>query len=425
MTTGHLYYRRATSTGIPIGSGFLAHQPGEVYGFRFWIDNLKLRLGYGQVGNAGISPYLAGGTLTRTPYNYGPGAAQGYAPSTLPLDITWEKTNSANLGIDFGFLKNRINGTIDLYQTKSNQILSKRLPSTSGFSSVQVNVGEVENKGIELSLSTLNIAKPDFSWSTDIIFGVNEESINRLETKADNIASQWFIGQPLSVYYDYKFMGVFQYADTVKGGILKDYFWTKPGNRTNAAYQPGRAYVADLNGDTAITELDKIVLGSHNPKWTASISNTFTYKDFELNVFIYARQGSLIREMRPNLNGRYQSYKVDYWSPTNPSNQYAQPNNTIDIQQYWQAMGFRDGSFVRVRNISLTYRLPRKLLDHWKIPSLSAYVNVLNPFLFSEYKTADPETVPYLSSYPTSSTSGPGPSSFNYRSFLVGVRLGL
>ncbi|UYQ93782.1 TonB-dependent receptor [Chitinophaga horti] len=392
-----------------------------------WVDNLKLRLGYGSVGNAGISPYLAGGTLVRTPYNFGPAAAQGYGPSTLPLDITWEKTNSANIGIDFGFLKNRISGTIDLYQTKSNQILSKRLPTTSGFPSVQVNIGEVENKGVELSLTTVNVDRPDFNWTTDIIFGLNKESINRLETKADNIASQWFIGQPLSVYYDYQFKGIFQYSDTVKGsgGILADYFWLKSGNRNNAAYQPGRAYVADMNKDTAITELDKRVLGFHNPRWTASLNNTFTYKNFELNVFVYMRRGSLIREMRPSLNGRYQSFAVNYWSPTNPSNEYAQANNTIDIQQYWQAMGFRDGSFIRVRNISLTYRLPRRLLDNWKIPSLSAYVNVLNPFLFSEYKTADPETVPYTTSYPTASNTAPGPTSFNYRSLLIGVRLGL
>ncbi|WP_295118593.1 TonB-dependent receptor [uncultured Chitinophaga sp.] len=391
-----------------------------------YVDNLKLRLGYGSVGNAGISPYLAGGTLVRTPYNFGPSAAQGYGPNTLPLDITWEKTNSANIGLDFGFLNNRISGTVDLYQTKSNQILSKRLPSTSGFSTVQVNVGEVENKGIEFSLSTLNINKPDgFMWSTDFIFGLNKEMINRLETKNDNIASQWFIGQPLSIYYDYNFKGVFQYADTVKGGILYDYFWQKTGNKTNAAYQPGRAYVADLNADTLITELDKQVLGSHNPRWTASISNTVSYKGFELNVFVYMRQGSLIREMRPSLNGRYQSFKVNYWTPENPSNEYAQANNTIDIQQYWQAMGFRKGDFVRVKNISLTYRFQRRLLDKLRIPSLSAYVNVLNPFLFSDYETADPETVPYLSSYPTSSTSAPGPTSFNYRSVLFGVRLGL
>ncbi|BAV06382.1 TonB-linked outer membrane protein, SusC/RagA family [Filimonas lacunae] len=391
-----------------------------------FVNSLKLRIGYGEVGNAGIDPYRSSGTLIRTPYNYGGTAAQGYAPSTLPLDITWERTKSKSAGLDFTLFNNRINGTIEYYQTNSNQILSKRLPTTSGFSSVLVNVGDVRNRGIDISLSTINIANPKgITWTTDFIFGINKESIVSLDTKQDNISSQWFIGQPLSVYYDYKFQRIFQYSDTAKGGILADYFWKKAGNKTNTSYQPGRPYVADINGDTSITETDKQVLGSHNPKWTGSISSTLTYKNFELNILVYTRQGSLIREMRPSLNGRYQSFKVNYWTPSNPSNEYAQANNTIDIQQYWQAMGFRSGSFVRVRNISLTYRFPQPLLDKWKVARLNVYVNVLNPFLFSSYKTADPETIPYLSSYPSSSTSGPGPNSFNYRSVVVGVRLGL
>lgn len=390
-----------------------------------FINSLRLRVGYGEVGNSGINAYLAGGTLGRSVYNFGGAAAPGYAPSTLPLDISWERTKSTNIGLDFGLFNNRISGTIDLYNTNSNQILSKRLPTTSGFSSVLVNIGNVNNKGIDLNLSTVNIENlGGFSWTTDFVLSINKESIKELETKADNIASQWFIDQPLSVYYDYKFMGIFQYSDTAKGGILADYFWKKDGNKTNSAFQPGKAYVQDLNGDTLITELDKMVLGSHNPKWTGSISSTFSYKNFDLNIFVYFRQGSLIREMRPSLNGRYQSFKVDYWTPTNPSNEYAQANSTIDIQPYWQAMGFRSGDFVRVRNISLTYRFNRDLIKNWGMSNLSAYVNVLNPFLWSDYKTVDPETIPYLSSYPTSSTSAPGPNSFNFRSVVLGVRVG-
>jgi len=183
--------------------------------------------------------------------------------------------------------------------------------------------------------------------------------------------------------------------------------------------------MADMNGDTIINDFDKVVLGSHNPRWTASFSTNLSYKNFDLNIFVYTRQGSMLREMRPNLQGRYQSFKVDYWSPTNPSNEYTRPNVGIDVPQYWQAVGFRDGSFVRVRNISLTYRMPKSFLDRAKMTGMSVYVNVLNPFLFSEYDTVDPETVPYLSSYPTSSTSAPGPNSFSYRSLVFGVRVGL
>ena len=175
------------------------------------FNELKLRVGYGEVGNATIAPYESNGTLARTPYNFGGNSAQGYAPSTLPLDITWERTKNKNIGLDFALLNNRIFGTVNLYQTNTNQILAKRLPSTSGFTSVRINAGDVRNRGIEVNLSTVNINRPDgLRWTTDFVFGYNKEEIVALETASDNISSQWFIGQPTSVYYDWKHVGIFQ-----------------------------------------------------------------------------------------------------------------------------------------------------------------------------------------------------------------------
>ena len=223
---------------------------------------------------------------------------------------------------------------------------------------------------------------------------------------------------------DYNFSGVFQYSDTGKGGILADYFWQKAGNRSNTNFQPGRIKVADLNGDTVITEADKMKLGSLVPTWIGSVSSTLSYKGFDLGIYVYIRKGTLVRTLRQQTNGRQVGPAFNYWTPTNPRNEYSQPINTTDIQQYWQSASFRDGSFVRVRSISVTYRLPKDFLNRYKINSASIYINAVNPFLWSKFKDLDPETLPFVSSYPTSSNAGGGPTSYSYRSYVMGVRFG-
>jgi TonB-linked SusC/RagA family outer membrane protein len=395
-----------------------------------FINSLKLRFGYGSVGNASISPYQTSGTLTRSLYNWADAPAGGYAPGTLPLpDLTWERTNAKNAGVDFGVLKNRISGTIDVYSSNTlDQIQSRSIPGASGFNSVLVNLGKVRNKGIEVSLTTVNINQPNgLRWVTDFMFSKNKEEIVNLfgQNDQDNIGNQWFLGWPIRTYYDYQFQGVFQYADTLKGGVLADYYWKKAGNRTNANLQPGRLRVADLNGDTVITEADKTKLGSLVPKWIGSFNSTLSYKGFDLGIYVYIRQGSTVRTLRPQTNGRQVGPAFNYWTPTNPTNDYSQPNTLTDIQQYWQAVTFKDGSFVRVRSISLTYHLPKSFLNTYKISNANIYVNALNPFLWSKLKDLDPETLPFVSSYPTSNNAGGGPNSFSYRSFVIGVRLGL
>lgn len=393
-----------------------------------WVSMLKLRVGYGAVGNSSIGPYQTAGTLARSLYNWGSAPAAGYNPATLPLpDLTWEKTKTKNIAVDFGFFKNRITGTIDVYESNSNQIQNKALPAASGFSRVLVNMGNVRNRGVELTLSTINIDRQDgLRWTTDFIISRNKQEITYLASNYSNdVGNQWFVGHPTQIFYDWKLMGMFQYTDTMKGGILYEWFWKKPGNKTNAQFQPGRAYVMDVNGDTTITDADKVILGSFNPKWTGSFSTTFSWKGFDLSVFVYGQFGSMIREIRPSLNARYQSFKVNYWTPTNPSNEYAQANNTVDIQQYFQSMSFRSGDFVKVRNIALAYHIPASALNRIKLSNAVVSFSVLNPFLFSKYKTADVETVPYKSSYPTSDNSGPNVNSYSFRSFVVGVRFGL
>jgi len=394
-----------------------------------FIDQLKVRGGIGSVGNAGILPYTTNGPLAITYYNFGATPAQGYAPSTtgLPLpDLEWEKTTTKNVGIDYSLFKGRVSGSIDVYESNSNEIQVQKLPDATGYTGITVNVGQVRNRGIEISLSTVNINTGKFKWTTDFVFSSNKEAIVYLDqTGANNIPSGWFLGAPIRSYYDYTSQGIFQNSDAQPGGILYDYYWKKAGNKANTALQPGRIRVADTNGDTTITEADKVLLGSPNPAWTGSINSTFAYKGFELSAFVYISHGGLIRDPRPSLVGRYETFNVNYWTPTNPSNEYPQANLTSDIPLYWQANGFRDGSFVRVRSILLSYKVPQSILNKIKMRSLTFSINAVNPFLFSSYKRYDPESVQYTSSYPSSSTANPGPTSFSYRSWVFGIKAGI
>lgn len=389
----------------------------------------KLRLGIGRVGNSSINPYQTNGPLDFTNYNWGNGnAAIGAAPATFPVpNLTWEKTTTQNIGLEFGMLKGRVNVVLDLYKSSTKDMLQRKsIPATNGVPYIYVNLGEVENKGIDLALSTINLnTRYGLKWTTDLIFSKNKEAIVDIDgTGNDDLANLWLIGQPIRVYYNYQSEGIYQYTDTAKGGYLAEYLWKAGTNKSNTAFRPGRIRVKDANGDTLINNSDKMVLGYDNAAWTGSITNTISFKGFELSAMLYIRKGGMYRASRPALVGRFQSNRVNYWTPTNPSNEYQQPTRTSDVPVYWEALGYRDGSFARVRNISLTYRFPQSIVSKLRATNLSVYVNVVNPFLFHNKSDFDPETIPYAEQF-TATTNNTGPNSFSYKSVVFGVRLGL
>jgi TonB-dependent starch-binding outer membrane protein SusC len=291
---------------------------------------------------------------------------------------------------------------------------------------ILMNLGEVSNKGIEVSLNTVNLnTKNGLRWTTDIVFSKNKEAIVDIDgTGNSNLANLWFIGQPIRVYYNYESAGIYQYSDTMKGGYLAEYLWKKGSNKSNLAYRAGRIHVVDKNRDTLITQDDKLILGYDNADWTGSITNTVSFKGFELSAMLYIRKGGMYRSPRPGLVGRFQSNRVNYWTPTNPSDEYQQPTRTSDVPVYWEALGYRDGSFARIRNISLSYRFGQSILSKLKATSLTVYVNAVNPFLFHDKSDYDPETIPYAEQF-TATTNNTGPNSMSYRSIVFGVRLGL
>ncbi len=369
-----------------------------------FLDNLKLRAGVGQTSNQSINPYTSlglvspynyngysnpaapGGTIR---YNYGPSTiVTGYNLVTLPNpNLDWEYTKTINVGLDFSFLKGRITGAIEWYKSTTNKILyGIALPVTSGVAgSYTTNIGEMENKGLEFTISTINIKKKDFSWSTDLnLFGNRNKLLKLNDGFKNNIASQLFIDQPLSAIYDYNKLGVWQISEAAEAA--------KFGN------QPGDIKLEDVNGDGKIDpNNDRKILGSGQAKIQGGLTNRFTYKNFDFSFVLYARFGGLLVSQvhQPfagytNLtDGVRNAIKTDYWSPTNPSNDFPVANFTSrsrPITTDWTTLGYYDASFIKVRSINFGYTLSSSLINKLKVQSFRAYIAVQNPFvLYSPY----------------------------------------
>ncbi|WP_229755105.1 SusC/RagA family TonB-linked outer membrane protein [Hymenobacter cavernae] len=383
------------------------------------ITELKIRGGYGQVGQASVDPYTSGGSLQQANYVWGETPAYGYSPTpgTLPNtlggipnpDLKWERTATTNIGIDFGFLRNRITGSVELYRANTTDLLLPRaLPTAGGYANILQNIGATRNTGIEVSLSTTNIETKNFRWGTDFIFTKNKEEFVKLASGAqDDIGNRWFIGQPLGVYYSYRYAGVWQLDEADAAAKVSS--------------KPGELKVVDTNGDGLINANDYVILGSNRPKWSGSINNTLSYKGLELSFLLYARVGQYLGTgYRPGLGGRYPGWAVDYWTPSNPTNANPRPDRTQDTAKNSEGTSFQSGSFARVRNISLTYTFPKTITSKFSGNLLSVYVNAVNPFLFTNYQGLDPEASDI------GSTSGELAQARNLatRSLVFGVRVG-
>ncbi|WP_411274013.1 SusC/RagA family TonB-linked outer membrane protein, partial [Daejeonella sp.] len=351
------------------------------------IENLKLRASYGLTGNEGISPYGTQGSLSRTTYAFGTTGAFGYRPGSLVNpDLRWETTATTNIGLDYGLLNNRISGSLELYEQDTYDLLMPRnLPFTSGYGSVLQNVGKSRNRGIEFTVSTVNIDKGDngFVWTTDFNINSNKEEIVEIYSgKKDDVGSLYFIGQPLTVYYDFQKLGIWQSGEAAEASKYKQ--------------NPGEIKVKDQNNDGVINALDRVILGSDIPSWSGGFTNRFAYKGLDLSVFVFTRQGSMIRSsLYTGLNalaGRYNNLNVDYWTPKNPTNAFPRPNQNQENPLYSNTISYFDGSFTKIRNINLGYNVPAKFSTKLKMSSLRLYASAQNPFIFSQYgDNLDPE----------------------------------
>ncbi|ASZ09763.1 TonB-dependent receptor [Chitinophaga pendula] len=354
-----------------------------------FIDNLKLRVSYGKIGNTGIPPYATQGGLNRLPYSFGNKGVLGFQPNQpRNPNLTWETTTSFNAGIDFAFLKNRISGSIDIYQQRTTDLLLQRfLPFSNGFNSVLENLGSTQNRGLEIALSGAIIDNPKgFSWSADANFFFNRERILTLiDGKKDVPGNSWFIGYPTQVYYDFEKIGI----------------WQDEKDAQVYGQRQGEIRLRDVDGNNRIDDKDRVILGSAQPKWSAGLTQRFSYKGFDLSIVAFARVGGMIRsdfyQDYNTLFGRYNNLNISYWTPTNHTNDFPRPNRFQERPNYNSTLSYFDGSFFKIRNISLGYSLPESLMKNWGMQALRVNVDVKQPLILApyrqKYKGIDPEDV--------------------------------
>ena len=354
-----------------------------------WLNNLKLRLSYGKAGNEAIGVYETLAKMSNAALTMDGQSATALYPSSRMGNsgLGWETTKTFNIGIDFGILNNRINGNIDFYTSKTTDLLLQRnLPKISGYSNVYMNMGETANKGLEITINSKNIVTKDFTWGTSLVWSWNKNEIKDLYgDKQDDLGNRWFIGEPISVIYDYVMEGIWQKDEIERGDHLNH----------DPQAQPGDVKLADLNGDGKITpEDDKKIQGQTTPKWIGGMTNTFTYKNLSLSIFIQTVQGlkrdnSLLAMASDEMGRRNSTTEIGYWTESNPTNEYRSLSKTSNRWGY----GFpRSAAFTRIKDITLSYQFPAQICNMLHLNALTVYASGRNLFTFTDWKGWDPES---------------------------------
>ena len=361
-----------------------------------WLDNLKLRLGLGTTGNAAVSPYQTKGGITAI-FIPGPNGTNipaytfnepyyvdiGNNGNTLanPL-LGWEKTTQWNLGLDFGALDNRLTATLDLYASQTRDLLmDMAIPTLTGFSKTVANVGRTSNKGVELTVTAVPVASSSidgFNWETNLNMAFQKDKIEELAYgKNDMVDNSWFIGQPLSVYYQYKAIGIWQDTPEDRAEMEK---W----NANGYSFTPGNVRIEDVNGDYTISPEDRQIIGNRNPLFTIGWGNTFSYKNFELSFQIFGRMGYIFNTGGEALSATANQRRVNYWTPENPGAEYQKPILAMaaggSADPYSGYLGYKNASFLKMRNISLGYNLPARVCEKLNMDHLKIYAQAVNPF---------------------------------------------
>lgn len=385
-----------------------------------WLNNLKLRASYGIVGNQnGIDNYATLGVAKPMPGEFGDIYYMGYLPGMeLPnKNLKWEQSATANVGLDFGFLDNRISGTVEYYNTRTtNLLVSRALNASLGYTSMLDNLGETRSQGVDFNANFDIIRKEGLNWSISTNLSVFENRIVKIDDRKDengHYVSQpgngWIIGAPVNVYYDYKSDGIYQYDDfnvySDRGNL---YYELKPtvdsdGDGVmdavlarNDVVEPGSVKLRDVNCDGKINEDDRVVY-KRDPDATLSISTNLSWKGFDFYMDWYAVMGGYILnplmydgEYGGNLRGKANGMKVDYWTPYRPSKSFPRPSFGSDIP-YMKTMAYQDASYVRLRTLQIGYTIPKKALDKIWIQNLRFYVTATNLLTFTKVLSYSPE----------------------------------
>ena len=390
---------------------------------RSWLDNLKLRVSYGITGNSGGTDAYS---TTTQAYVY---SASGvsvngkivpftqYSETYGSADLGWEKSYNWNIGLDFGILNSRIDGSIEWFRTTTKGLLFKRiLPITSGLTgwgsplSIWQNIAQTSNQGVEVILNSHNIQHKDFTWNTTLSATWSKEKIDKLPD-GDLISENLFTGEPIHAIYGYKYAGIWG-SDTPKETL--DAYGVNPGFI--------KIETVDKNGDGGVHKYstdDRQILGHTNPDWIIGLNNSFTYKNFDLSVFAMARYGQTINS---DLLGYYTAEQsvtknqlagVDYWTEDNQGAYFPRPGTGDEQKTVYPSLRVHDGSFIKIKNITLGYTLPANISRKVLMEKCRIYATAYNPFIFvkdKQLKDTDPETNG-SDAFPT------------YRQFVFGVNL--
>lgn len=375
-----------------------------------WLNNLKLRLTYGITGNSDIDPYQ--GLTEVVSKTAGANLSLG-GSSVLPIyvlkqalgnpDLRWERSKNTNLGLDMSFARGRLDVTADLYHTRTEGVHYRRnMPSTSGLYDAKnyytkaLNIATTENRGIELTLNSRNIIKKSFQWSTALTFTAAREKLLNIDlgggqAAAQLISANLFPGYSLSTIYGYKKTGIWQLGEEEEA--LK--YGAVPGDIKLATVPKIAADGSSDGGVHVYSAADRMIIGHRNPNWTMGLQNTLVYKGLDLTVFMHARYGqTLDAQLLGYWNRVAQPASYDYWMPSNPTNDFPRPGSAFS-SNYQAALQYADGSYIKIKNITLGYTLPHSLAGKLAMSRLRVYGTAYNPLIYTRsrlLKNVDPET---------------------------------
>jgi TonB-linked SusC/RagA family outer membrane protein len=373
------------------------------------ISNLKLRFSWGINGNRDIGIYSALAQMNSNLYFDGTNAQMGVFTNTLSNnELRWEKTEAYNIGVDLALIENRIDLSAEFYDmTTTDLLMNRQLPGFTGFTSITSNLGELENRGMDLTLNTVNVSRPDVTWKSSLIYSMNRnkiielfgdtEVVDGVVRKAPDYNNEWFPGEAIDVVWDYELAGIWQVDEeslAAEYGLL-----------------PGDYKAVDVDGDRNYDALvDKQFIGHMRPRHRLGLRNDVNFlKNFTASVFLRADLGHIkefdVATHEWSTYDRRNYWNIPYWTPTNGENEYPRLNE-VRGQFGGDLRAFKPASFFRVQDISLSYNFPRELSEQYRIGNLSVFVSARNAFTITNWPGFDPEPGDGMRAMPKTFTIG-------------------
>jgi TonB-linked SusC/RagA family outer membrane protein len=349
------------------------------------ISQLKLRASYGLNGNQAVGSYRSMARLNENNYLSGTTTMPGYFPATLGQPILgWESSRTLNVGMDLGLFGQRVTGELNMFVTNTYDLLLNRaISSVHGITSILQNIGETQNKGLELSVNSRNIVSKDFSWTTNANMSfIKNKIVDIYGDGRDDVSNQWFVGQPIRVNYDYVFDGVWQLSEEAEA--------QKWGSK------PGYIKIKDVNNDGKLTPEDRQIIGQQDPKFIWGLTNTFSYQNVALTIFMHGNHGvtkenELMDDDIVTSGVRRNTTVKNWWTPDNPSNEWYM--NHVDAFRMAGVTTniYENASFVRVKDVTLSYNFPSSVTKKFGGDNLRIYATGRNLLTFTKWRGLDPE----------------------------------